>query len=68
MSSDQEIAGYKLRPRKNLRKKRISLGDGSSSEEEDMEVVVEFDSDEEDDVLMRQLLRKCFIICFPPRI
>jgi ATP-dependent Lon protease len=48
MSSDQEIAGYKLRPRKNLRKKRISLGDGSSSEEEDVEVVVEFDSDEED--------------------
>ena len=48
MSSDQEIAGYKLRSRKNLRKKRISLGDASSSEDEEVEVVVEVGSDEED--------------------
>ena len=47
MSSDQEIAGYKLRPRKNLRKKRISLDDASSSDDEEVEVV-EVGSDEED--------------------
>jgi ATP-dependent Lon protease len=63
MSSDQEIAGYKLRPRKNLRKKRISLGDASSSEDEEVEVVVEVGSDEEDvfdEATFKKMLHQMF--------
>ena len=63
MSSDQEIAGYQLRPRKTLRKKRISLGDQSSSDEEEVEVVVEVDSEEEevfDEATFKKMLHQMF--------
>lgn len=63
MSSDQEIAGYQLRPRKNLRKKRISLGDASSSEEDEVEVVVEVESGDEevfDEVTFKKMLHQMF--------
>ena len=63
MSSDQETSGYKLRPRKTLRKKEISLGDQSSSDEEEVEVVVEVESGEEDvfdEVTFKKMLHQMF--------
>ena len=63
MSSDQEIAGYKLRSRKTLRKKRISLGDSSSSEEDEVEIVVEGESGDEDvfdETTFKKMLHQMF--------